>query len=373
MRATRCLKTPVTRSAVGVMLALAVAVLAISPAVAAASTAGEAFGAPGARSWWAPATNDFVGTASSPSSRVYFTGSNGIVGAVLWPTPDTPNTTDLQFMVGDAARTWVDEEKVDTTHSVTLADARALIWRVTNTDRDGRYRLEKEIFTDPGRDTLIQRVTFTALSGTVGDYLLYTLYNPTISNSGDNDTGRALSAGGGSYLEASDGNGRTSVLGASLAFAPGMRSSGFAGSSDLWTDLRDKRMDWTYDSATGGNVTQGALLDWGSAAAEKSVTFTLVLAFGNSASAARGAADGTLGSDPGALRATYVRQWNDWANGLDALGGAADQEYYTAAMCACRRARQPVGGHVRRRLQRRLSPRVAARPLREGERTAPGR
>jgi glucoamylase len=320
-------------AAIGAVLAFAIAVLALAPAaVAGTRTAGEAFGAPGARSWWAPATSEFVGTANSPSSRLYFTGYSGIVGAVLWPTPDTPNTTDLQFMIGDAAHTWTDEEKADTTHSVALADSRALIWRVTNTDRDGRYRLEKEIFTDPGRDTLVQRVTFTALSGTVGDYLLYPLYNPTISNSGDDDSGRAVSAGGGSYLEASDANGRASVLGASLAFVPGMRSSGFVGSSDLWTDLRDKRMDWTYDSATRGNVAQGGLLDWGSAAGQKSAQFTLVLSFGDSAAAAHAAAEGTLGSELSSVRSTYVGQWNEWANALDPLGGAADQEYYTAAM-----------------------------------------
>ncbi|WP_084665752.1 hypothetical protein [Thermanaeromonas toyohensis] len=299
---------------------------------AGALTSGEAPGAPGNPSWWAPTTNYFVGTANNSTSKVYFTGFQGIIGAVFWPTPDTPNTTDLQFMVGDAAHTWVDEEKVDTDHVVTLVDPRALIWKVTNTDKDGKYKIEKIIYTDPTRDSLIQEVTFTALTGTVGDYLVYVLYNPTISNSGDNDTGQTVVVNGKTYLQASDPNGRTSVLGTSIPFQSGMQSNGFVGVSDGWTDLKggtapDYTMNWTYDSATNGNVAQMALLDLGEPAAT-SVSFKVVLGFGATATDAQNATIGTLGSDFATLKSTYIQEWNTWCNSLDSLGGTADQQYY---------------------------------------------
>jgi glucoamylase len=41
--------------------------------------------------------------------------------------------------------------------------------------------------------------------------------------------------------------------------APALRrtSSGYAGTSDGWTDLRaDHRMDWAYDATKPGNVVQ---------------------------------------------------------------------------------------------------------------------
>lgn len=332
------------RLAVAACAALMVTPAAVpAPALAGALTSGEAFGVPGAGSRWAPSTNSFVGTARNATSKVWFTGFDGIVGAVFWPTPDTPNSTDLQFMVGDGARTWVDEEKADTTHTVAMADPRALIWRVTNTDRDGRYRIRKTIYTDPARNTLVQEVTFTALTGRVGDYVLYPLYNPAISNSGDNDTARTVTVSGRTYLEASDPNGRASVLASSLPIRTGMAANGFVGRSDGWTDLRDDRaMSWTYDSATRGNVAQMAQLDWGAAATQTSATFRLVLGFGTTASAAQTAADGTLASDPATLSDRYVSEWSTW---LGALTAIADPQY-TLALMTVKAHQDKAGGGI---------------------------
>jgi hypothetical protein len=75
---------------------------------------------PGAASNWTPSNNTLLGTAANTTSDVWFTGYNGIIGEVFYPTADTPNTTDLQFLIGDSAHTWVDEEKIATTSSVQL-------------------------------------------------------------------------------------------------------------------------------------------------------------------------------------------------------------------------------------------------------------
>ena len=98
------------------MLRWAIAVVAatavVLPGAAHATTSGEAFGAPGAPAMHGPAQKSFVGTALSPASQVYFTGYRGIVSEVYYPVLDTTETVDLQFLVGDAAGTFVDEEKL---------------------------------------------------------------------------------------------------------------------------------------------------------------------------------------------------------------------------------------------------------------------
>jgi glucoamylase len=113
----------------------------------------EAFGQPGACPTWSPSTLTFLGTASNPTSKVWFTGFNGILGEVFYPSVDKPATVDWQFLVGDARHTWVDEEKNDTTSQVTLNDARSLAWTITNTSKNGLYQIQKTIFTDPNRNS----------------------------------------------------------------------------------------------------------------------------------------------------------------------------------------------------------------------------
>ena len=73
---------------------------------------GTAPNGPGSSSVWTPSTNSVLGTAANTTSDVWFTGYNGIIGEVYYPTVDTPNSTDLEFLIGSSGHTWVDEEKV---------------------------------------------------------------------------------------------------------------------------------------------------------------------------------------------------------------------------------------------------------------------
>ena len=66
---------------------------------------------------------------------------------------------------------------------------------MTNTATRGG-KITKTIYTDPARNTLIQDVTFTALTGHLSDYNLYVLYNPTIHNAGDHNTSSTQVASG---------------------------------------------------------------------------------------------------------------------------------------------------------------------------------
>lgn len=268
---------------------------------------------------------------------MWFTGFNGIITEVFYPAADKAATVDWQFLVGDAAATWVDEEKQDTISQVNLNNPHSLSWNITNTAKNGLYQIQKTIFTDPNRNTLIQQVTFTALRGTLGNFKLYTLYHPALDNQGQATTGYSTSYKGMQMLVAKNStSGIASTLASSLPFKKGMMSNGFVGYSDGWQDLKggqaDYTMNWTYDTATNGNIAQMAMFDLSPYANQKSVTFNIVLGFGTSDAHAQTAADATLGDNFSTMLSAYNAQWNSYTNSLNNFGGTADMQYYMAAM-----------------------------------------
>jgi glucoamylase len=330
-----------------------------------AYASGTAPDGPGASSNWTPSNDTIEGTAATTgtTSDVWFTGYNGIIGEVFYPTADTANTTDLQFLVGDSGHTWVDEEKVATTSKAVLYKSRSLAWTVTNTATSGKYQIVKTIYTDPSRNSLIQQVTFTALTGTLSNYLLYTLYNPTMQNAGNHNTSSTQVYNGTTMLVTTDSSGNyASALAASIPYQSGMTSSGFVGVNDGWTDLKgssncgsgncpDYSMNYTYDAANNGNTAQTGLLDLSdggkiNTSTATSETFDLVLSFGQgsgssaSMSSAESTLAGTLGDNFSTMLSNYVSQWNTFDNGLksppavgntQAIQQARQQEYYLAA------------------------------------------
>lgn len=307
----------------------------------AASTAlaASAPGAPGASPVWGPSQKSFLGTSTSSASRVYFTGYRGIVSEVFYPVVDTVNTVDLQFLVGDTARTFVDEEKLQA-YSVIPPNSRSMRWQATTYHNGHNWRLRKVVFTDPERSALVMRTTFEALNGkTVGDFNLYLLHNPSMDNSGAGDNSRNVSYAGRTMLVASQ-NQRASALAVSQPWKTqggvSMTSHGFVGVSDGWTDLlgggADKTMSWSYDSAYGGNVAQMGWLDLAAASGATSVSFDVVLGFGASETEAAATTAATLGSDLAAMQTAYDAGWQGYTATLDNQGGSADNQYYMAAM-----------------------------------------
>ncbi|XXT35045.1 glycoside hydrolase family 15 protein [Sorangium sp. So ce448] len=292
----------------------------------------------GVPSVWGPAEKSFLGTSTTAASRVYFTGHRGIVSEVFYPVLDTVNTVDLQFLVGDTAKTFVDEEKQQS-FTVTQPDKRSMRWQATTTNSAHNWRITRTVFTDPGRNALIQRVQFDALGGrNVTQFNLYLLHNPAMDNSGAGDTSRTVDAGGRTLLVASE-NSRASALAASrpwkvVSGAP-MVSSGFVGESDGWTDLLggnvDRTMTWRNDLASGGNVAQMGWIDLGTSAVT-SVSFDVVLGFGATETEAASTANATLGSNLSTLQTTYDNGWKTYAAGLSSQSATADDQYYLAAM-----------------------------------------
>ncbi len=317
--------------------------------------------APGVPSVWAPSAKDFLGTSVSDKSKVYFTGAEGILTEVFYPTVDNVQNVDLQFLVTDANKTWGDEERKQK-HNIVQVNKRAMVWQTTTTDNDVRWKITKKFFTDPTRPTVIQRVTFETLEPgkTVKDYNVYLLNNPAINNTGSGsptkctasaskgaDNSRTLSSGNGlrstggerTFLVASEPSLTSSALTTSLPWknvgGSQMVSNGFVGQNDGFTDLlgsKDQTMDWHYEGAFGGNVAQMGWLDFGDSSASK-ISFDVVLGFGENESAAIDVANATLNSDLATLETDYTNGWIGYTKKLKNLEKwAADDQSYLAAM-----------------------------------------
>ena len=282
------------------LLGLGVAIaLVAAPAAQAAS--GVAPGAPGANALWTAGNKDGFGTATTSASKVWYTLGGGELTEVYYPDLGTPAMRDLQFVVTDGT-SWIERESEDADHTLTLTDPRSLSYQQVNTDPKGRYRITKTYTTDPTRSALLMRVHFESLTNQ--PLRLYTLYDPSLSGNGDDDSGSTA----GNALMASDAK-AASALVASPAFTK--TSSGYSGTSDGWSDLHtDYSMDWNYTSAPNGNVVQTGRLEL--TGKRGSQDATLSLGFGTSAPSAAAAANASLARGFGPAEHAYQSGWHDY-------------------------------------------------------------
>lgn len=274
------------------------------------STSADAPSAPGVPSAWTSGNKDGIGTSTTTQSNVWYTLGAGIMNEVYYPTVDTANVQDLQYVVADG-KGYTQLERDDTDHAVVLTDPRALSYKQVNTAKDGRYRITKTYTTDPARAVLLVSTQFEVFSG--GPLDLYVLYNPSLNNSGMGDTGATENG----ELVASDGSIAT-ALSASTGFI--RTTSGYSGtSSDGWSDLRSNgQLTNIYSSAkTPGNLVQVAQIPVGT-----DTTFTLGLGFGPDRNSAEAAVHASLGAGFGELSAAYNSGWHDYLASLKAAPAA---------------------------------------------------
>ena len=142
---------------------------------------------PGIPARWTSSAKTGVGTALSNKSHVWFTLSHGIFNEIYYPRIDQACVRDMGLIVTDGTD-FFSEEKRDAGHKVEwLADG-VPAFRLVNTCREGRYRIEKQIVTDPHRDTVLQQVQFIAQQGALSDYRLHVLLAPHLGNQGSDNT-----------------------------------------------------------------------------------------------------------------------------------------------------------------------------------------
>lgn len=250
---------------------------------------------------WAPGPKDGVGTALSDASNVWFTIGHGILNEVFYPQVDTPSIRDLGLIVTDGQE-YFSEEAVSTDSKVEWADQGIPAFQVTNTSRDGRYVVTKQVLSDPERPVVLQRISFKP--NDTKDYHLYALLSPHLGDMGGNNNAR-LDERNGTPLLLADRDGCVLAMAASAPILK--RSAGFVGTSDGWQDLHDhKQMTWQYGQARGGNTSLTAEIDCSGG------DFTLALGFGRTDDEAIDNALESLKVPFDEIRDSYVNGWRRW-------------------------------------------------------------
>ncbi len=299
---------PRTSAVLTAVLAAGLLAVLVAGLAGAAPGSGGAPGAPGDKALWTEADKDGFGTSTTTGSKVWYTLDDGELTEVYYPDLGTPSVRDLQFIVSDG-ETFAERETVATDQQVQLVDERALQYRQINTDKDGKYRITKTYVSDPARSTVLVDVNFESLSGE--PYQLYALYDPALNNHGDDDT--ATSKGG--QLLSGDGKVASAFLGTPKFDEA---SSGYLGTSDGWTDLKDDyTMDWNYGSAsTPGNVVQTARTTLTGLPGGQRLT--LSLGFGGTTRAALSTAQGSLAGGFASAETAYRSGWHGYLGSLKA-------------------------------------------------------
>ncbi len=266
------------------------------------SDSAVAFGGPGGEARWTSSAKEGLGTAYHTSCRLWFTLSHGIVNEIYYPHVDQPNTRDFQFLISDG-ETFCHEEKRDLDHLIEYPERDCVFYRLTNTERNGRYRIIKQVLADPHRSVLVVRTKVETLDQSLrGKLRLYALLAPHLARRGGGNSGSCLEVGDNGLLHASGGDVHLS-MGCSRGFA--RRSVGYVGASDGWQDLMTNfKMDWEFRAAANGNI---ALT--GEVRLDESGEFTVGIALGGSRQGTIAKLMQTLAEPFETHRADYVRQW----------------------------------------------------------------
>jgi glucoamylase len=278
-------------------------------------TSPAATGGPGIEPRWTRSSKDAVGTAYSTSSNVWFTLSLGILNEVYHPTIDTPQIRDLEFLVTDGETFFHDERRhLHTTLEYIAPDA--LGFSVTNADPEGRYRLVKEIISDPHNNCVLIRTRLEGYTSFIRKLHLYVLLAPHLDVGGWGNTGNLTRIEGREFLTAHR-NGMYLALAATVPF---LRSScGYVGTTDGWHDLSNNlKMDYEFASASDGNIALTAEFDL-----SRGYEFTVGLAFGRGLNRAVATLFQSLGVPFVEHRQRFIEQWNRAGRNLYPLENAS--------------------------------------------------
>lgn len=211
----------------------------------------QAFGKPGTRPRWTRSDKDGVGTAYSASSRIWFTLSQGILNEVYYPTIDSPQIRDMQFLITDEETFFHDERRDLKPKTERLCD-NSLGFRVVSEDSEGRYRIEKEVITAPHAACVLVKTKFVPLKTDASKLKLFVLLAPHLDIGGWDNCGNVAHELDREILTAHK-NDHWLALGCTARFK--RTSVGYVGNSDGWQDLNaDLHINWDFDEAKNGNI-----------------------------------------------------------------------------------------------------------------------
>ena len=284
-------------------------------------------GAPGEMPFWAYSGKTGIGTsyeayqdghydddsATGTVSKVWFSLAKGMITETMFGLIHQAQIRDMQFIV--SGEDFVVREADGLKNTVEYLDVDeqgrplSLAYRVTSEDKQGRFRIIKDIFTDPDAQSLMVRVRFESEQPGLTAHVQV---NPYINNDGVDDRAKVTESG----LLAYSGE---HFLTLQSAQPLQQRSVGFMGESDRYSQLK-ARGEVTAYQTTGdstGNVSMSAKLG----EINESAEFDLVLSYGNTEQVAMEQSQKTLQRGYDAVLAHYngvgdALGWRDYLQGL---------------------------------------------------------
>jgi glucoamylase len=287
-------------------------------------------GWPGIAPRWTSSAKSGVGTALNQRSKVWFTTSHGILNEVYYPRVDQACTRDMGLIVTDGVSYFSDEKRHCTFENIPVAPG-VPAFELINTEVEARYRIEKEVLTDPYRNVVLQKIRFIPFRGTLSDYRIYALLAPHLANWGNSNTGWV-----GDYKSVPMMFAQRDDC--ALAFACSMSwkkmSVGFVGHSDGWQDLsKHFQMTWDYTRAENGNIALTGEIDLAGCSGE----FVVMIGFGGIWSEAGQQVRSSLLESYEDLRNHYVAQWEAFHQKLLKLDSPQrERDLYRASVAVLR-------------------------------------
>ena len=295
-----------------------------------------------AESRWSSGAKTGVGTSASCAGKVWYTLSHGCVDEIYYPDVDKANTRSVRFLIADGKEFFSDDE-IDAEHHVEMLAPGVPGYRVTSVDKRGRYRLHKEIISDPDRSSLLIRVRLENLVE-AQSLQLYVFVEPQIDNRGASNDAWA-----GHFLDVPMLFAQRDAIALAVACSwPFLqRTCGYTETSDALTDLRRHyRLTKLYTDAPGGKVALCGELDL---AAEEGEC-VIAIGFGAAPDEAALLARASVSRPFDEALAIFTKQWQDDQELHLRLPCRSDREEYvyraSIAMLTTHELRMFPGGSV---------------------------
>lgn len=289
-------------------------------------------GAPGAPSVWAYAGKTGIGTSyetyldqqysnegeSGNISKVWFSTAQGILTETMYGLIHESQIKEMQFVI--VGYDFVDFEKTDTESSVDYlykdeqGRPLSLAYRIITRDKEGRYEIEKHIFTNPDEQALYVRAFFRSGEKGITPYLYL---NPHIGNTGSGDRARVDRKS----MHAFEEDTHLTLL-SNQNFEN--VSTGFVGVSDGINELVDQKKLTGHYNTTGENPGNVAMLAELKSMSGKEMVYDFAIGFGSDGKESRNAASKTLKTGYYNVLAHYNGEgnqvgWEDYLSSLSEL------------------------------------------------------
>jgi glucoamylase len=302
----------------------------------------RAAGKPGDKPTWSSGAKTLVGTAVSAKSRIWFTVSGGVLNEIYFPDVDQANTRSVRFLISDG-KNFFSDEQWDAVHTVEWLSPGVPGCHIESKCKAGRYTIQKDIVTDPLRDTLMMRVRFTPANPHAG-LKLYMYEEPHVGDQGENNTAWIGQYKGVALMFAQ----RTRSTLATAIYPPALRMTcGYAGtSSDGLKALSKFKNLPIANTAAKGNVSLTGEIDY----VRNHGECLIVLAGGSDPAEAAQQARAGLLNDFDKTQALFLKEWQDeqarYASMEDLSGSDLDMYRVSTAVLETHQSKRFPGAFV---------------------------